>query len=78
MKRLDPDQDRHLVSPDLGPNCLQRLSIDNIKVTANKERVTIIPASGYIKGYIRYIGCIEEEMSYSNRAVGHPCCQQHQ
>ena len=20
---LDPDQDRHIVSPDLGPNCLQ-------------------------------------------------------
>ena len=23
---LDPDQDRHSVSPDLGPNCFQRLS----------------------------------------------------
>ena len=23
---LDPDQDRHFVSPDLDPNCLQRLS----------------------------------------------------
>ena len=22
---LDPDQDRHSVDPDLGPNCLQRL-----------------------------------------------------
>ena len=22
---LDPDQDRHSVGPDLGPNCLQRL-----------------------------------------------------
>ena len=22
---LDPDQDRHVVGPDLGPNCLQRL-----------------------------------------------------
>ena len=21
---LDPDQDRHFVGPDLGPNCLQR------------------------------------------------------
>ena len=28
---LDPDQDRHSVGPDLGPNCLQRLSAeDNI------------------------------------------------
>ena len=23
---LDPDQDRHFVGPDLGPNCLHRLS----------------------------------------------------
>ena len=23
---LDPDQDQHFVGPDLGPNCLQRLS----------------------------------------------------
>ena len=26
---LDPDQDRHCVGPDLGPNCLQRLSADD-------------------------------------------------
>ena len=26
---LDPDQDRHSVSPDLGPNCLQRFSADD-------------------------------------------------
>ena len=26
---LDPDQDRHSVGPDLGSNCLQRLSADN-------------------------------------------------
>ena len=26
---LDPDQDRHTVSPDLGPNCLQTLSADD-------------------------------------------------
>ena len=25
---VDPDQDRHFVSPNLGPNCLQRLSAD--------------------------------------------------
>ena len=31
---LDPDQDRHSVCPDLGPNCLRRLS-----VAASKERV---------------------------------------
>ena len=26
---LDPDQDGHVVGPDLGPNCLQRLSADD-------------------------------------------------
>ena len=28
-KSLDPDQAQHFVGPDLGPNCLQRLSADN-------------------------------------------------
>ena len=28
-KDLDPDKDKHCVGPDLGPNCLQRLSADN-------------------------------------------------
>ena len=26
---LDPDQARHNVGPDLDPNCLQRLSVDD-------------------------------------------------
>ena len=26
---LDPDQARHFVGPDLGPNCLHRLSADD-------------------------------------------------
>ena len=29
---LDPDQARHLVGPDLGPNCLQKLSADDTQV----------------------------------------------
>ena len=29
-KRLDPDQARHFVGPDLGPICLQRLSAEDI------------------------------------------------
>ena len=32
---LDPDQDRRSVGPGLDPNCLQRLSADEIKVNAN-------------------------------------------
>ena len=34
---MDPDQDRQNVGPDLGPNCLQRLSADN-KSCHYKER----------------------------------------
>ena len=35
---LDLDQDRHFVGPDLGPNCLQRLSnLDNKLQQARKE-----------------------------------------
>ena len=33
---LDPDKDRHYVGPDLGQNCLQSLSAD--EVTTSKER----------------------------------------
>ena len=29
--RLDPDQARHYVRPDLGPNCLQKLSADDTR-----------------------------------------------
>ena len=32
---LDPDQDRYFVCPDLGPNCLQRLSA----IGTNRQRV---------------------------------------
>ena len=29
MSKLEPDQANHFVGPDLGPNCLQRLSVDD-------------------------------------------------
>ena len=32
-----PDQDQHSVDPHLGPNCLQRLSEDNMSPLARKE-----------------------------------------
>ena len=38
---LDPDQDRHCVTPDQGPNCLQRLSGDD-KITSSKKRENLI------------------------------------
>ena len=34
---FDPDQDRQNVGPDLGPNCLQRLSEDYKLSLAQKE-----------------------------------------
>ena len=37
---LDSDQDRRSVGPDLGPNCLQRLSTDDNSLRS-KERVII-------------------------------------
>ena len=33
---FDPDQERHSVSPDMGPNCLQRLSVR--KELSNQSR----------------------------------------
>ena len=39
---LDPDQDRHFVSPDLGTNYLQRLSADGGEAVASKERVNVL------------------------------------
>ena len=35
--KLDPDQDRHSVGPDLDPDCLQRLSADDELPLAWKE-----------------------------------------
>ena len=37
-KRLDPDQARRIVGPDLGPNCLPRLSADD----TGRQRVKTI------------------------------------
>ena len=33
---LDTDKDQHYVGPDLGPNCLERLSADNKNCQARK------------------------------------------
>ena len=43
--KLDPDQARRIVGPDLGPNCLQRFSADGtgrqrVKIAEWRERVT--------------------------------------
>ena len=38
---LDPDQDRHSVGPDLGPNCLQRLSVDDSRKELTNTKDTV-------------------------------------
>ena len=59
-KCLDPDQAQHFVGPDLGPNCLQRLSADDIATSGEKvqERylVSFWDYFSYfsIKAYIGY------------------------
>ena len=40
---LDPDQARRIAGPDLGPNCLARLSADN----TGRQRVNILSLSQY-------------------------------
>ena len=42
---LDPDQDCHVISPDLGPNCLQRLSADDLWLLARKESLEVVRKS---------------------------------
>ena len=37
--KLDPDQDRHSVCPDLGPNSLKKSYEQRTKVAASTERV---------------------------------------
>ena len=39
---LDPDQTRHFVRPDLGPNCLQRLSADDTSIGAELIHFVLI------------------------------------
>ena len=41
---LDPDQARRFVGPDLGPNCLQRLSADD----TSRQTVQLIGENGLL------------------------------
>ena len=40
---LDPDQDQYFVGPDLGPNCLQSLSADDISRQIVSGHVSLQP-----------------------------------
>ena len=45
---LDPDQARHFVRPDLGQNCLQRLSAGKESILMEMNNVQPIPLMWYI------------------------------
>ena len=44
---LDPDQAQHFVGPDLGPNCLQRLSADIVCKELNTKQLVDTLAKVY-------------------------------
>ena len=51
QKSLDPDQDLHSVGPDLGPNCLQRLSADNNQIrVCNENYFSYFSTKTYVVG----------------------------
>ena len=56
---LDPDQARRFVEPDLGPNCLPRLSADDTgrqRVNANNKQEFEQPYQHLVKQYVRNMG----------------------
>ena len=40
---LDPDHARHFVGHDLGPNCFQRLSVDDTSFNGKELTITLKP-----------------------------------
>ena len=54
---LDLGQARHFVGPELGPNCLQRLSADD----ASWKRIDALPSS------LTYLSCRQAELQISRR-----------
>ena len=54
---LDPDQARHFTGPDLGPNCLQRLSTDNI-IPSSGQRVNrnqLVDTTFWLKPWLKIL-----------------------
>ena len=50
---LDLDQDRHSVGPDLGPNCLQKLSADDKKSPLARKELREAKLTSWLKVGIR-------------------------
>ena len=65
-KSLDPDQARHIVGPDLGINCLQRLSADGISrqrvnqlLDIASENIFFNYKKGYLNSLLAFLSSIE-------------------
>ena len=52
---LDPDQARHFVGPDLGPNCLQRLSADNKRRPQRAKTKKLVDTTFRLKPWLKLI-----------------------
>ena len=50
---LDPNQARHSARPDLGPNCLQKLSEDN----TSRSRVNSLFVVAPIVCWVHFVEC---------------------
>ena len=73
---LDPDQDRQNVGPDLGPNCLQRLSADDKSCEEREDKFSIINSNRTLWGYINSLQTIFFYVivfwSITNGSAGNP------
>ena len=70
---LDPDQARHFVGPDLGPNCLQRLSADDTGIQ-EKQGTSISANPHLILGPDIYLNDSKHVQSPSAE-VDNPLCK---
>ena len=61
---LDPDQARRIVGPDLGPNCLPRLSADD----TGRQRVKQMLDLHVVSNYLLFI--LEEQSDQMSALLG--------
>ena len=67
---LDPDQERHSVGPDLGPNCLQRLSSKDKSPLSRKEFNITHVASLQGVCFIIAINCCASVKTWTFQSAG--------
>ena len=68
---LDPDQARHFVGPDLGPNCLQWLSADIAGKELNTKQLV---DTFWLKPWLKLISCGSKVLATTNSEPGETTC----